>query len=109
MGQPSNARYPDGASRSIRDPHSMPNVDRLMQALRRQPGITEITLGSVFTPGDFFTGDNSRRLNWTHRIPTVIRMALAYNLIRAVPTSHSDYTAYFAVETTNPEYGKVAI
>ena len=108
MGQPNNVRYPNGASRGIRDPYSMPNVGRLIRALRRQPGITEITLGFVFTPGDFFTGDNATRLNWTHRIPEVIRTALAQGLIRAVPTSHPNLTSYFAVETTDPEYGEVA-
>lgn len=98
----------DGAARGIRDPHSMPNVDRLVQALRRQPGITEITLGFVFTPSDFFTdirGQWSRHLNWTHRIAEVIRTALGRGLIRAVPTSSPKHTAYYVIETTDPEYG----
>lgn len=111
MGQPSNARYLDGARRSIRDPHSMPNVERLVQALRRQPGITEISLADVFTPGDFFTLSEYRRrgesgpLAWTHRIPEVIRTAKAQGLIHCIPTSHPKLTACYAVETTDPEYG----
>ncbi len=102
MGR-SNFDFVDGAARSIRDIHAMPNVERLIQALRRQPGITEITLAFVFTPGDFFTdrGEWSRRLNWTHRIPEVIRTALAQGLIRAVPTSSPEHSAYYAVEVTS--------
>lgn len=101
QAEPSNARYPDGASRSIRDPHSMGNVARLVQAVTRQPGISEITLQHVFTPGDFFTGQTATLLRFSYRIPEVIRVALAQGVIRALPTSHPDYTAYYPVHPVN--------
>ena len=75
QAKPNNARYPDGASRSIRDPFSMSNVARLVKAVTRQPGISEITLQFVFTPGDFFTGQTATRLSFSYRIPEVVRAA----------------------------------
>ena len=101
QAKPSNEHYPDGASRSIRDPHSMGNVARLVQAVTRQPGISEITLQSVFSPGDFFTGQTATLPKWTFRIPEVTRVALAQGVIRALPTSHPDYTAYYPVHPVN--------
>lgn len=99
----SNERYPDGTSRSIRDPYASTNVQRLVNAVTRQPGITEITLAFVFTPGDFFTGQTATLPKFSYRIPEVIRTALAQGLIRAVPTSHPDYTAYYPVPAVSPE------
>ena len=89
MGQPSNARYTehdlDGARRGLResagfrDPYAAKNVDRLVQAARRWPGLSEISLAAVFTPGDFFTSPLARGfpLAWTHRIPEVTRVVCA--------------------------------
>ena len=93
MGQPNNSRYLAGGG--VRDVQSLPNVQRLVDAVRRQPGITEITLASVFSPGDFFVGVEP--LAWTYRIPEAIRAATNRGLIRGIPTSHPDYTSYFAV------------
>lgn len=117
MGQPNNERYTeqdlDGARRGLlagagfRDPYQHSNVQRLVQALHRWPGISEISLAAVFTPGDFFTSPLAKGfpLAWTHRIPEVIRTATAQGLVRGIPTSHPDYTAYYAIQTTDPEYG----
>ncbi len=104
QAKPNNELYfDDGAGRSIRDPHSMSNVHRLMRAVARQPGITEITLQHVFTPGDFFTGQTATQLRFSYRIPEVIRTALAQGVIRALPTSHPDYTAYYPVPAVDPK------
>lgn len=94
MGQPSDHRMNGAWS----------NVDRLINALRRRPGITEISLGNVFSPGDFFNLSEYRQagsgspMTWTHRIAEVIRTAVAQGRVRAVPTSHSDYMAYYATD-----------
>jgi len=88
----------------LREPHKIPNVERLLRALYRWPGITEIALADAFSPGDFFALSELQRqgmgvrgpLSWTHRIPEAIRTAEKQGLIRCVPTSHPDYTSYFA-------------
>ncbi len=105
MGQPNNNNYRDGASRSIRDPYQRTNVERLLTAVTRWPGISEITLASVFTPGDFFTSPLARGfpLAWTHRIPEVTRTAEAQGLIRVEPTSRPGLNAFYPVPSINPE------
>ena len=88
----------------LRESFQMSNVDRLLSALQRWPGITEIALADFFSPGDFFTlSEYSRKglsgpMFWTYRIAEVILTAKARGLIRCVPTSHPDYTSYFAAE-----------
>lgn len=104
MGRPNNELYP--ASGEMRSEYAMPNVDRLLRALHRWPGITEISLSAVFSPGDFFKLSDYRYagvgpgtpMTWTYRIAEVIRTAVSQGLVRSVPTSHPDYTSYYATD-----------
>ena len=94
----------DGAKRGIQDyGFQLSPVDRLVQALIRCPGITEISLGSVFTPTDFFNGARHRvladTLSWSYRITSVIDQAVREGVVRKTQCLDPAYHSYFAVKT----------
>ena len=98
MARPSNENYLD--RNWYRSPSkTVAPVQRLVGALRRWPGITEISLAAFFSPFDFFTNGATVRC-WSHRISAVIAEAERDGLVRKVQCLDPAYHSYFAIETT---------
>ena len=87
----------DGAKRGIRSYGTpLSPIDRLVQALIRCPGITEISLGSVFTPSDFGLANAQY---WSYAICDLLLEAQREGVIRYVRCLDPRYRSYFAVKT----------
>ena len=99
MGQPTNRNYPDsdGAARGIRSHPVLDPVKHLVGLLRRQPGITEISLAFRFTPSDF--GLRVYSQTWSYRIKDTLLEAERKGLIRHVKCLDPLFRSYFVVET----------